>query len=143
MTPTDRSRKHKAKKRAEKYGADAPDQRGKHRNHARGATHPRWNPDRMITSHGYVAVRVPAGHPHRWGAGYAYEHIVVAMSTLGRPLEDDEIVHHTNGTKDDNRPENLEVLSRRKHGQEHAVLRGRDNLGRFPPEGLRNCRAFP
>lgn len=76
---------------------------------------------KFINSSGYVVVGVPADYPgaRRNGQyGQILEHRKVMQDLLGRPLLPEENVHHKNGVKDDNRPENLELWSRSQpHGQ--------------------------
>ena len=137
----ERVRRYQLKKKIEKYGEENAqvDMRGRHGNHAKGEKSARWSGDSpRVLSHGYVAVRVPVDHPHAWGPKrlknfkYAYEHIVVIMAHIGRALMPDEIVHHKNGIRTDNRIENLELMTRSEHAKEHTDFPGvRDESGRF------------
>ena len=87
---------------------------------------PNWRGGRTITEHGYVLIRVGTEHSLADVRGYAYEHRVVAERKLGRILADGEIVHHLNGNRQDNRPENIVVVdSIAHHSRKHA---NRDDL---------------
>jgi len=98
-----------------------------------GSRNPNWKGGRTIASSGYVLVKRP-GHPLADSRGYAYEHRVVAMEKLGRPLHKGEVVHHINGDKLDNRPENLAVLpSNGHHMQAHGGRRDTRRLGEPNP----------
>lgn len=47
------------------------------------------------------------------------EHIKIVQDLLGRKLREDEHVHHINGIKDDNRVENLHLMSKGDHSRLH------------------------
>lgn len=132
----ERGRRYRAKKHAERYGPDAPNMSGRHGNHARGENNARWNNGRYRTSQGYIGIAVPEGHHLRQAHGYAYEHQLVMERKLGRRLEPGEHVHHMNHVRDDNRPENLEVVSIEEHALLHTHDRPRDGHGRLTTREL-------
>jgi hypothetical protein len=65
---------------------------------------------RYFYPNGYVMIRRP-DHPNAGANGMIFEHRFVMSEMIGRPLIDDENVHHKNGDRADNRPENLELWS--------------------------------
>lgn len=64
-------------------------------------------------NHGYFVIPVPPELRHlTHGEAKALQHRLVMAQLLDRPLHRDESVHHKNGDRLDNRPENLELWSR-------------------------------
>lgn len=106
-----------------------------------------WRGGRTVTEHGYVLLRVGIEHPLADVRGYAYEHRIVAQNILERPLQPEEIVHHKDGDRQNNSPDNLLVVmgnsgylfhhrerqDTRKPGEENALISCECGCGaRFP-----------
>jgi hypothetical protein len=82
-----------------------------------GDRNPRWNGG-VRTHQGYTCVRRP-DHPNASKDGYVREHVLILSEHLGRPIASNEIVHHKNGVRSDNRLENLELMTRSEHHSLH------------------------
>lgn len=61
-------------------------------------------------------------HPLASKIGRVYYHRHQASLKVGRWILPNEIVHHVDGDKSNNRPENLEVTTREDHGKIHRKI---------------------
>ena len=93
-----------------------------------GENHWNWRGGTTLHGAGYMKVSISADspfYPMVNNDGYVLEHRLVMAQHLDRCLEPNEIVHHTNGIKSDNRIENLMLATR----TEHATNHGRETFG--------------
>lgn len=66
------------------------------------------------------------GHPNsmtseNWN-GWIYEHIYIMSEYIGRPLKENEVVHHLDENKSNNKLENLVLLTAEEHNKLHGML---------------------
>ena len=80
---------------------------------------------KIVKKGDYLYAVVP-DHPNRTRNNYVLLHRVVMENHLGRLLTEDEVVHHLNEDKKDNRIENLEVMTKEEHNRHHSQI-GRQN----------------
>ncbi len=77
--------------------------------------HPRQRTGkRTLCSNGYYKLYNPS-HPSAFSDGSVYEHKLVWEEYNQKPLPKGWAVHHINGIRGDNRPENLAAMPQGKH----------------------------
>lgn len=75
-------------------------------------------------SDGYISIYFP-DHPRATKDGYIMEHVLVMECLIGRHLNPGEVVHHINFKKDDNRKENLMLMTASEHMRYHMTIRNK------------------
>lgn len=88
--------------------------------------------NKNLSTHGYVLVTL--GKRRR-----QYEHILIAEKALGRKLKKisvghplNEVVHHIDGDKTNNNPNNLLICTHRYHTELHRKLENSSEWPEFP-----------
>lgn len=84
---------------------------------------PNWKGGTIKDKDGYIAIH-QSDHPCSDSKGYIREHRLVMEKVLGRYLRQEEVCHHFNEIRDDNREENLTVFENHAaHISFHAFMR--------------------
>lgn len=102
-----------------------------------GEKHRDWKGGRIADKDGYILVRQP-DHPYANSGGYVREHRLVMEQHLGRCLSPEEVVHHVNGDRADNRIENLELYASNGKHLAETLLGRRPN---WSDEGRQRIQA--
>lgn len=84
-----------------------------------------WKIEKIV-SKGDYQYAVVKEHPNKTKNNYVLLHRVIVENHLGRLLNSDEVVHHINGDKRDNRIENLQVMTNVEHALLHSSEKTRE-----------------
>lgn len=78
---------------------------------------PAWKGGESINFHGYIRLR--------YKKGYIYKHRFLMEQYLGRKLKSNEVVHHIDGDRSNNKRSNLMIFKKRLHDKFETTRRHR------------------
>lgn len=90
-----------------------------------------WKGGKTIERAGYIYIYSP-DHPHAIHGRYVLEHRLIMEKAIGRFLKKEEIVHHKNMKKYDNRLSNLQIMSPSEHAKHHHPRLGKESKNKLP-----------
>lgn len=100
---------------------------------AKGKEHPSWKGGITKDEHGYIMIKTE-NHHRADKRGYVKRSVIIAENMLKRQLNNNEIVHHINRIKSDDREENLIVVTKSDHAKLHRkneFINQYESNGRF------------
>ena len=97
-----------------------------------GSASPLWKGGSTIDRNGY-RLMLCRSHPFANSSGYVREHRLVMEEVLGRYLTPLEVVHHIDGNKLNNAPENLELFA---NNSEHLRVELSGKCPKWTPSGV-------
>lgn len=92
----------------------------------KGEANPAFSGGRHLGANGYIYSLAP-DHPRANVRGYVLEHRLVAEHSLGRLLTECEVVHHIDGNRLNNSPDNLHVFASQSEHSKHHVAERRES----------------
>lgn len=106
--------------------------KGKMRQGQKTGPRKNWEYAEQIDKNGYVKCYGRL-HPYSNGRHMIPKHVIVMELSIGRKIKSTEVVHHKNGNRQDNKLENLELMTRSMHSKLHGpkLKRKRGVNGRF------------
>lgn len=86
-----------------------------------------WKIRGTAKTNGYLFAMCPE-HPNAASTGYVLLHRLIMENHIGRLLRENEVVHHIDGNKINNKIENLMLLTNSEHSRLHSEMRKKNRI---------------